>query len=318
VRGDSSFGAPGRNADGDAIVFPSCDPFRGPLDTDWEDGKDMARKHAKTPARPKPSDAAPSAAAPADDVHASDPAAVHFFSAPPVTYDEEAAEAVDLAHEPTARRIPANPERRRRLTRVVAGAVALSCAICVAAAVRVATVHAATPGVTHTGEVAHAPPPAATEPVSASSPPSPDLPSSPSPQPQLPAPLPDSPPVAEAPPAVEPPAVEPPVVAAAPAAPAVPPPSSSETEQAPTEVDPVAAREAKRVSQRALERGDAKTSIEAGERSIALDPSDAEAWLILGAAYQTRGTFADARRCFSSCVRVAKRGPRGECGALLR
>jgi cytochrome c-type biogenesis protein CcmH/NrfG len=89
-----------------------------------------------------------------------------------------------------------------------------------------------------------------------------------------------------------------------------------ETEKAPAEVDPVAARDAKRASQRSLERGDAKASIEAGEQSVALDPSDAEAWLILGAAYQARGAYSEGRRCFSTCARVAKRGPRGECGAL--
>jgi hypothetical protein len=75
---------------------------------------------------------------------------------------------------------------------------------------------------------------------------------------------------------------------------------------------------AKRASQTALEEGRANEAIEAGERAVALDPTDAEAWLILGAGYDQRGTRADARRCFTSCVRLATHGPRGECAALLR
>jgi hypothetical protein len=82
--------------------------------------------------------------------------------------------------------------------------------------------------------------------------------------------------------------------------------------------DPAAALTAKRQSQRALESGKLADAVEAGERAVALDPSDAESWLILGAAYQSRGATADARRCFSSCVRLGKRGPRGECAAMLR
>jgi Flp pilus assembly protein TadD len=84
------------------------------------------------------------------------------------------------------------------------------------------------------------------------------------------------------------------------------------------EPDPVAAREAKRTAQRALDRNRVALAVEAGERSVALDPTDGEAWLILGAAYQQRGTPSEARRCFASCVRLAKRGPRSECAAMLR
>jgi hypothetical protein len=78
------------------------------------------------------------------------------------------------------------------------------------------------------------------------------------------------------------------------------------------------AREAKRDSESALEKGHAAQAIEAGERAVALDPSDAEAWLILGAGYDQRGAYAQARRCFATCSRVATRGPRRECAALLR
>jgi hypothetical protein len=79
-----------------------------------------------------------------------------------------------------------------------------------------------------------------------------------------------------------------------------------------------AAGVAKRAAQAALEDGLTAQAVYAGERSVALDPGDAEAWLILGAAYQQRRAWADARRCFKSCVDQATHGPRGECAALLR
>lgn len=87
---------------------------------------------------------------------------------------------------------------------------------------------------------------------------------------------------------------------------------------APTEADAQAANEAKQASQRALERGNVALSVETGERSVELDSSDAEAWLILGAAYLQRGSAAEAHRCFASCVQLATRGPRRECAALRR
>ena len=49
-----------------------------------------------------------------------------------------------------------------------------------------------------------------------------------------------------------------------------------------------------------------------------LDPADGEAWLMLGAAYQSMGKNAEARRTFSSCAAEAKRGPINECRAMLR
>ncbi len=71
-------------------------------------------------------------------------------------------------------------------------------------------------------------------------------------------------------------------------------------------------------SRKALERGKAGLAIEAGERSVALDPTDGEAWLILGAAYQEKGNVKDARRAFQSCTKEGKRGPISECRAMLQ
>jgi hypothetical protein len=82
--------------------------------------------------------------------------------------------------------------------------------------------------------------------------------------------------------------------------------------------DPKAAAKEKAASRTALEWGKVKASIEAGERSVALDPTDGEAWLILGAAYQQKGDAKEARRCFKACMDQGKRGPKGECSAMLR
>jgi cytochrome c-type biogenesis protein CcmH/NrfG len=58
--------------------------------------------------------------------------------------------------------------------------------------------------------------------------------------------------------------------------------------------------------------------VAAGTRATAGDPGDAEGWLILGSAQQELGHAAAAREAFRSCVKSAKRGPVGECAAMLR
>jgi tetratricopeptide (TPR) repeat protein len=71
-------------------------------------------------------------------------------------------------------------------------------------------------------------------------------------------------------------------------------------------------------ARRALERSKLGDAIAAGERSVALDPTDGEAWLLLGAAYQEKGAIGEARRCYNACLKEGKRGPVGECRAMLR
>jgi Flp pilus assembly protein TadD len=85
---------------------------------------------------------------------------------------------------------------------------------------------------------------------------------------------------------------------------------------APAELDPKAALKEKRQAQRNLDNGKIADAIEHGEASVKLDPTDAEAWLILGAAYQMKGDLANAKRSFGSCLKEGKRGPRGECAAM--
>jgi tetratricopeptide (TPR) repeat protein len=114
-------------------------------------------------------------------------------------------------------------------------------------------------------------------------------------------------PAAVAPAAAPEPAAAAPVAAAPADAPAAPAVATSDK----------SALQEKNDSRRALERGKLADAIAAGERSVALDPTDGEAWLLLGAAYQEKGKNADARRCYSSCVKEGKRGPLGECRALI-
>ncbi len=103
------------------------------------------------------------------------------------------------------------------------------------------------------------------------------------------------------------------------AAPNAPGPGGAETVARPSASEASrAALEAKSASRAALAAGQALQAIEAGERSLGLDPTDAETWLILAAGYDQRGGHAEARRCFEGCVQFATRGPRGECSALLK
>jgi Flp pilus assembly protein TadD len=149
------------------------------------------------------------------------------------------------------------------------------------------------------------------------------------PEPQAPAPAEQAAAAPADPPAIAPAATETaaaaptpaPTEQAAPAAATPPaeaasaaPPSTDSTEA--VTPDPKEAAKAKRASQAALERGKLGDAIESGERSVALDPTDAEAWLILGAAYQSKGDSKNARRSFKSCLEQSKRGPKWECAQM--
>ena len=87
---------------------------------------------------------------------------------------------------------------------------------------------------------------------------------------------------------------------------------------APAPTSDKSALEEKRDAQRLLEKNKVKDAIAAAERSVAIDPTDAEAWLLLGAARFDAREFAGARRAYGDCAKQAKKGPIGECRALLR
>ncbi len=82
-------------------------------------------------------------------------------------------------------------------------------------------------------------------------------------------------------------------------------------------VKPKTAWQEKATAKAALESGNNGTAIAAGERSVALDPSDGETWLVLGAAYQASGSVTQAKRCFNACISQGKKGPIDECKSML-
>jgi DNA-binding response OmpR family regulator len=70
-------------------------------------------------------------------------------------------------------------------------------------------------------------------------------------------------------------------------------------------------------AQHMLERGSTARAADLARRAAAADPSNAEAWLTLGASYDAAGNRALAHLAYKSCVDSGK-GPRvGECKALL-
>jgi hypothetical protein len=287
----------------------------------------MSRKQARKRARPgiasvapastaanlatiaqPPTPAAPLVSVVSDEIAASDEIAVQFFSAPPVTHPDEpvAVEVVDAigpsGDRPARLRAAsaAAAARRRDLTRYVTGAVAVCFMICVAAAVRAATVHAgpnppALSYQTSSGTGA----PRVEEPAQQPAPPAEALPS-PAPQAEPPAAAPEARAEAVVPEQQQ----------------TAPEPAATAPDTSPA--DPAAALAARHDAQRAIDRGDMAHAIEASQRSIDLDRTDAEAWLILGAAYLQKGAYREAREAFTTCTHEATRGPRGECRALLR
>lgn len=114
---------------------------------------------------------------------------------------------------------------------------------------------------------------------------------------------------------------EPPSGAVPPASSETPPSAEARVNAAPVNAAaptaaPNPARALREEARAALERGAGAAAISAGQRSVAVDPTDAEAWLILGAAYQQAGQEAAAQAAFASCARLAKRGPVGECASF--
>jgi tetratricopeptide (TPR) repeat protein len=191
---------------------------------------------------------------------------------------------------------PAAKERRARFAKYVVGAVGFSLVLCAAAVVKTAL---PAPSVEPVARVALAAAPA-----------TPSVDVSPS-TPEGTA-RPEAPPTASASAASKGPTagVDPQAVPSALVMPA----------QDPTPLTaplPGAGAAKQRESSRfALERGDLSTAVAAGERSVALDPTDGEAWLILGAAYQAGGELVQAKRCYRACVAQARRGPKAECQAM--
>jgi Flp pilus assembly protein TadD len=70
-------------------------------------------------------------------------------------------------------------------------------------------------------------------------------------------------------------------------------------------------------AQRLLERGSTARAVDVAKRATAADPSNAEAWLTLGAAYDAAGNRTSARLAYKSCIDSGKGSRVSECKALL-
>jgi hypothetical protein len=197
-----------------------------------------------------------------------------------------------------AKMTPAVRERRARFTKYVKWAVGASAVVCLAAVVRVLVARGQ-----HESELA---------------PRGGHLPGSSTALPAVQPALTEGPQAPSASPSV-PPSAAPsvPVDTAMPAPSASAASSSAATGGGDRQFDSAAAEEAKKAAQTALGRNKFDAAVEAAERAVTLDPTDGDAWLLLGAAYLEKGKKAEAHRAFASCVKQGKRGRVGEC-AMLR
>jgi hypothetical protein len=226
-----------------------------------------------------------------------EPVAERFFSEGEIAAldgasDEEWDEAV--AHKAARKGLPEVIERRARLAKYVRWAVGGAAVLCLAAVARITVSGPAVAGR------------ASAHKLSAS----PALPAPPSAAGALPVAKAATPEVAE-PSQAKGDLDTPEGAASAPASPTTPDVANVVTG------DKTALQE-KTDARRALEGSKPAAAIAAGERSVALDPTDGEAWLLLGAAYQESGKLAEARRCYAACAKQGKRGPLEECRAMLR
>jgi hypothetical protein len=69
-------------------------------------------------------------------------------------------------------------------------------------------------------------------------------------------------------------------------------------------------------ARRLIEHGRMRAGITAARGAMEADPSDAETYLLLGAALQETGQWKEATETFSKCLERATKGPKLECRAL--
>jgi hypothetical protein len=235
-----------------------------------------------------------------------EPIADRFFSEGEVVSERASAaehepEWAEVVARESRKSLPEVVERRARLSKYVRWAVAGAAVVCVAAFGRTFVASGTHPGAPATAAMNEMAPVSAPEPKAA-------LPAVAAPAPAEPVAAAEPAKTAElaaaAPAEAEPARVE---------APKVDIPKA----EAPAE-DAKTALQEKNDARRALERGKAADAIAAGERSVALDATDGEAWLLLGAAYQEKGNMPEARRAYTACAKEGTHGPIGECRAMLR
>lgn len=107
-------------------------------------------------------------------------------------------------------------------------------------------------------------------------------------------------------------------LASAPEEPGTAPIASASATPSVSAEDTHKARELRNAAQRALEGGDAKGARALARSATVTDPTDAEAWLVLGGAELVAGDPVAAKAAFGRCARTAKHGHVGDCAALAR
>jgi hypothetical protein len=88
--------------------------------------------------------------------------------------------------------------------------------------------------------------------------------------------------------------------------PAEPPPQA-------VAVDPIKAAEARREARRLLEGGQIDPGVAAARNAIALDPANAESYVLLAAGLQDQGRWAESREVFSRCIHKSNNAINAEC-----
>ncbi|MGB5684000.1 MAG: tetratricopeptide repeat protein, partial [Polyangiales bacterium] len=83
-------------------------------------------------------------------------------------------------------------------------------------------------------------------------------------------------------------------------------------------LDPQGADALAELARLMLARQHTREATELAERATAIDPSNALAWVTLGAARQMRGDRQGARQAYQNCAKLGKGKYVAECRAMLR
>jgi len=84
------------------------------------------------------------------------------------------------------------------------------------------------------------------------------------------------------------------------------------------ELEPNASPALAELARLMLARSHTREASELAERATAVDPSNALAWVTLGAARQMRGDRQGARQAYQNCVKLGEGQYVSECRAMLR
>jgi hypothetical protein len=90
-------------------------------------------------------------------------------------------------------------------------------------------------------------------------------------------------------------------------------PAPAASAAVPVIIDPVKGAELKREARRLLENGIIDQGVATARRSIEMNPTDPECYVLLAAGLQDQGRWAESREVFSRCVHKSNTGINAEC-----